>query len=125
MGPFLDLHKNKCIRQSLDECLLPISDLQQREQEYVKKREKYIDFLKFEALEIQNTPTDFIVNGKKVQEKVGFVDKKDRCTFTMHKNNGAVKGVRKFKCYEVGVNDLYWLNCDEKETFYERTSFSS
>ena len=41
LNQYIDKYKDKCMRQSLDKCMLPISDLQQREQEYIKKRETY------------------------------------------------------------------------------------
>jgi hypothetical protein len=31
LNRYIDLHKNKCMRQTLDDCLLPVNDLQQRE----------------------------------------------------------------------------------------------
>lgn len=120
LNRYIDLHKNKCMRQKLDECLLPLCDLQQREQEYVKKREKYIDFLKFESLEVQNTPTDFVVNGKKVQEKVcGFVKEKNILVAYLASNNGKKEnGTRKFRSYQLGENDYYWLNSSIDDRFW-------
>jgi hypothetical protein len=40
--------------------------------------------------------------------------------FGMHKNDGSFdfNHKRKFQSYQLGDNDLYWLNCDNKETFY-------
>lgn len=115
LNRYIDLHKSKCMRLSLDECLLPISDLQQREQEYVKKREKYIDFLKFETLEIQNTPTDFIVNGKKVQEKVcGYKSERVSLIFYLATHNGN----KKFRAYRLGENQYYWIHSHLDNRFW-------
>ncbi len=117
---YIDLHKNKCMRQSLDECLLPVCDLQQREQEYVKKREKYIDFLEFDKLNVQNTPTDFIVNGKKVQEKVSGYDKYHKSlNIYLSSNNGKNEnGTRKFRTYKLGENDYYWIHSSVDDRFW-------
>jgi hypothetical protein len=115
LNRYIDMHKNKCVRQLLDECLLPVSDLQQREQEYVKKREKYIDFLKFETLEIQNTPTDFMVNGKRVQEKVtGYIFERSSLIFYLATHNGS----KKFRAYKLGENEYYWIHSSIDDRFW-------
>jgi hypothetical protein len=115
LNRYVDLHKNKCLRQMLDECMLPVNDLQQREQEYVKKREKYIDFLKFESLEIQNTPTDFIVNCKRVQEKVtGFIYERSSLVFYLATHNGG----KHFRAYRLGENDYYWIHSHIDNRFW-------
>ena len=79
----------------------PLCELQEREQEYIKKRMKYIDFLKYDVPILQNTPTDFIINDKKIQEKVAGY-RKDRNTLVigLGSNNGKnEKGIRKFRTY--------------------------
>lgn len=115
LNKYIDLHKNKCIRCPVEDCLLPISDLQQREQEYVKKRERYIDFLKFKTLEIQNTPTDFVVNGKKVQEKVtGYIFEKSSLIFYLATHNG----IKKFRAYRLGENQYYWIHSHIDNRFW-------
>jgi hypothetical protein len=120
LNRYIDLHKNKCMRQTLDECMLPVNDLQQREQEYVKKREKYIDFLKFESLEIQNTPTDFIVNGKRVQEKVcGFKFENSSIMIYLSSNNGKTEeGKKRYRRYHYGENDYYWFHSSIDDRFW-------
>jgi hypothetical protein len=115
LNRYIDLHKNKCMRQTLDDCLLPVNDLQQREQEYVKKRVKHIDFLKCESLEIQNTPTDFIVNGKRVQEKVtGFIYERTSLVFYLATHNGG----KHFRAYRLGENDYYWIHSHIDDRFW-------
>lgn len=120
LNKYIDLHKEKCIRQSLEKCMLPVSDLQQREQEYVKKREKAIDFLQFQKMEIQNTPTDFMVNGKKVQEKVcWFNNKKSGLMLCLASNNGKREsGTRRFRTYRFGENDYYWFHSSIDNRFW-------
>jgi len=91
----------------------------QREKEFYRYRESKIDFLEFTYNEMEGLVYDFKIGNKKVQEKVGCYDSDKHCyIFGMHKNNGVNKGVRKFQSYQLGDNDLYWLNCDNKETFY-------
>ena len=115
LNKYIDLHKNKCMRQSLDECLLPICDLQQREQEYIKKREKYINFLKFDKLDIQNTPTDFMVNRKKIQEKVaGYIFNKKSLLVEFATHNGS----KVYRTYKLGENDYYWIHSSIDDRFW-------
>lgn len=99
----------------------PISILQQREQEYVMKREKYINFLTYVYPDIQNTPTDFIINGKRVQEKVCGYPKKNKniATVWLASNNGkTINGIRKFRTYCLGENDYYWFNSQKDDKFW-------
>lgn len=56
------------IYKTLEDLNIPRSIYQQKEQEYVKKREKCIPFLNYVYPDIQNTSVDVIINGKKVQE---------------------------------------------------------
>ena len=120
LNRYINLHKDKCMRQSLEKCMLPVSDLQQREQEYVKKREKAIDFLQFKKMDIQNTPTDFIINGKKVQEKVCWFNRiKSGLMLCLASNNGKyANGTRKFRTYRYGENDYYWFNSSIDNRFW-------
>lgn len=120
LNRYINLHKDKCTRQSLDKCMLPVSNLQQREQEYVKKRENVIDFLEFQKMDIQNTPTDFMVDGKKVQEKVcGFDKHKSVLVAYLSSNNGKnYSGVRAFRTYKLGENDYYWFNSSIDNRFW-------
>jgi hypothetical protein len=117
---YIDKYKDKYIRQTLDKCMTPISDLQQNEQKYVKKRESIIKFLEFQKPNIQNTPTDFIVNGKKVQEKVcGYDKQRTSLVVYLASNNGKREnGVRKFRTYKLGENDYYWLHSSIDNRFW-------
>ena len=112
----------KYTRNSIDELLVPVSILQQREQEYVAKREKYINFLEYTYPEIQNTPTDFIVNNKKVQEKVAGViikGKKHDLTVQLASNNGKKdNGIRNYRTYRKGENDYYWFHSSIDDRFW-------
>ena len=58
---------------------------------------------------------DFKIDNKKIQEKVGCIDKiKNTNVFSMIKSNGS----RCQKNYDIGDNDFYWLNCINKVVFY-------
>lgn len=99
----------------------PINILQQREQEYVKKREKYINFLVYIYPDIQNTVTDFIVNGKKVQEKVCGYPKENKniAVVWLASNNSRKKnGDRSFRTYCLGENDYYWFHSQRDDKFW-------
>jgi hypothetical protein len=110
----------KCIKDSCNVFMTPIGEYQQREQEYVKKRESHIDFLNYVYPELHNTSTDFMVNGKKVQEKVmGFESKKNRLSTNFACNNGKDdKGKRKWRTYYLGENNYYWLHSSHDDRFW-------
>ena len=86
--------------------------------------------MEFKKLRIQNVKCnfidvsnylhyDFIINNKKVQEKVGTHCKNsNKIFFSLCKRNGSINGVSKFKPYSVGDNDLYWLHFPNKKIFY-------
>jgi hypothetical protein len=103
-----------------EELNTPTSKTQQQEQFYRNYREKKIDFIEFKNNEIEGLVYDFMINDKRVQEKVGsFCKPNNPNMFSFHLN--------KFKCiengkhvlqnYQEGDNDLYWLNCKNNK-FY-------
>jgi len=105
---------------SFEQLDVPISLQQQTEREYRKFMESKCSFLPFEYPERNCLVFDFIINGYKVQEKVGTVRKnRDKSIiFSIHKNNGTVDKVRKFQCYTIGDNHFYWLQFPDKKHFY-------
>jgi len=104
---------------TFDELNLPINIFQQREQEYRKFREEKIDFLKFEYDNKEGTVYDFKIGKNKIQEKVTCINNETKMVmFQLCKNNGANKGKKIFCQYDVGDNDFYWLNVDNKKTFF-------
>jgi hypothetical protein len=117
---YINKYYDTCKQTTYEESMTPVSELQKREQEYIRKREKYIPFLKFEYLDIQNTPTDFIVNGFRVQEKVvGYVAKKDMLVVGFASNNGiSNEGIRQFRTYRFGENQYYWLHSSIDNRFW-------
>jgi hypothetical protein len=103
---------------NLDTINTPISKSQQIELEYTKYREDKIN-LNFIANDQKNLVYDFILNGFKVQEKIGNIQKnKNGTNFTLAKNNGTNNKNRKFTSYKKGDADFYWLNIPDKKHFY-------
>lgn len=84
-------------------------------------REEKIFFLKFEYSEIIGLRYDFIVNGKKVQEKSQNCKnpskKMEGYSFSITKS-GKKDGKKAKVPYCKGDNDFYWLNIPDKKTFY-------
>lgn len=110
-------YKNKCKLNTYDYFNIPSNPLQQKEQLFVKKREHYIDFLKFIQPVIQNTKTDFIVNNKNIQEKVvGYIKNKHALSIKLSLNNGNSK--QKYRTYKLGENDFYWFNSQIDDRFW-------
>jgi hypothetical protein len=93
----------------------PTNFYQQREQIFRKFRQEKIKFINFEYDEMEGTVYDFKINNLKVQEKVAKIcNKQNRYTFCLCKNNGSSKKIQ----YDIGDNQFYWLNCDDKKIFF-------
>jgi hypothetical protein len=98
---------------------LPINIYQKREQEFIKYRESKIDFIKFDYYGMEATVYDFKIDNLKVQEKVTKkCEKENRYKFCICKNNGIVNKKSIQIQYDIGDNDLYWLNCEDKKYFF-------
>lgn len=97
----------------------PTSDSQKQEQEYRKIRETKIDFISFKNNEMEGFVYDFMIENKKVQEKVGSIihNNINSYMFILSKYDCRIDGKCKQKCYDKGDNDLYWLNC-KNNIFY-------
>ena len=91
---------------------------QQREKEFRKYREEKIDFINFEYENKEGTVYDFKIRNYKIQEKVTKMSKNNECIFQLCKNNGRKNGKQNQIQYDIGDNDFYWLNCDNKKTFF-------
>lgn len=91
----------------------PTSITQQQEQRYREIREVKINFIKFKNNEMEGLVYDFMIGSKKVQEKVGTIihNNIDSYSFNLIKYDCRIDGKCKYKSYEEGDNDLYWLNC--------------
>jgi hypothetical protein len=106
---------NATTQFSFSELNLPINYYQQREQEFRKYREEIIPFIKFDYPEMEGTVYDFKIGNLKIQEKVSVINSKNYAHFCIYKNNGTNKN---YIQYDVGDNDFYWLNCEDKKTFF-------
>ena len=96
----------------------PINIYQQREQEFRKYREKQINFIKFNYDKMEGTTYDFKIENYKIQEKVTKVNKENRYLFCICKSNGVTNKKINHIQYDIGDNDFYWLNCENKKTFF-------
>jgi hypothetical protein len=98
----------------------PICIYQQREKAYREYREEKIDFIEFTNSRMEGLVYDFHIGDKKVQEKVGgpSIRNSNEYHFTLVKNNGNKTKQQNLIQYEIGDNDFYWLNCDNKKHFY-------
>jgi len=96
----------------------PINIYQKREQIFRKYRESKIDFIKFDYYGMEGTAYDFKIGNYKIQEKVTKTNKENRSLFCMCKNNGAINKKINHIQYDIGDNDFYWLNSDNKRTFF-------
>jgi len=92
----------------------PINVYQQRELEYRKHREIKIDFLNFNYDEMEGTVYDFKIDELKIQEKIGCKLKTEQIHFGICKSCYTKKHVQ----YNIGDNNIYWLNIDDKKHFY-------
>ena len=97
---------------------IPITQNCKLEWEYRIYRETMITCIPFIRNERQGLVYDFVVNGYKVQEKVGYKKTKNGVSFTLDKRNGKINGVRQSISYKTGDNDFYWLNVNDKKYFY-------
>jgi hypothetical protein len=87
----------------------------QKEYEYVKLREKSIDFIEFTNNEIDGLVYDFKIGDKKIQEKVcGVKTTKIASLSKTLRENKITKRVP----YEQYDNDFYWLHHQDQNTFF-------
>ena len=101
-----------------DKLNTPTNFYQQREKEFRKYREEKINFIKFDYYYMEGTVFDFKIENYNVQEKVAKIDNKNKCTFELSKKNGSTNGIINKSQYDIGDNDYYWLNCDNKKVFF-------
>jgi hypothetical protein len=108
---------NVTTQKSFNELNRPTNIYQQREQDYREYRKLMLPHIPFVDSHMEGTPYDFKINSLKVQEKVAKVND-NKCIFQLCKNNGKRDGKINQIQYDIGDNDIYWLNCDNKETFF-------
>jgi hypothetical protein len=95
----------------------PINIYQQREQIFRKYREEKITFLNFIYDEMEGSVYDFKINNLNIQEKVASMNNNE-CLFQLCKNNGRLNNKQYQTQYDINDNQFYWLNCDNKQTFF-------
>jgi hypothetical protein len=113
----IEQYRDNITMTDLKSLMIPVNPLQQREQEYAHKRETALPFLQFIYPELQCGVTDFICNGKKVQEKVVGLQRKSLCS-DLAVNNGTSNGKRKYRTYMLGENDYYWFHSSINDHFW-------
>ena len=96
----------------------PINIYQQREQEFRNYRENKIDFIHFQYDNMEGSIYDFKIGNLKIQEKVFKMGNDNKCFFQLCKNNGRINNKKNQIQYDIGDNDYYWLNCDDKKYFF-------
>jgi hypothetical protein len=99
---------NQFPKMTFDEINIPITKKYQKEQEYRKHRENICNFINFEYPIRKQLVYDFMINGKKIQEKTGYFSK-NAIQFKTSKTNSL---------YKIEEIDFFWLNCPDKEHFY-------
>ena len=98
---------------------IPRNIYQQREQIFRNFREETIKYINFGYDEMEGTVYDFKINNYKIQEKISKkYDKENRYLFFLCKNNGKLKEKNNKIQYDIGDNDFYWLNCENKKIFF-------
>jgi len=100
-----------------EDSLNPITVNQQKEYNYRKLREEKCTYLNIKYPDIEHTKTDCYINGYKIQEKVASICKKwYNIQLKMH--NGKINKKMKYKCYDKGDNDFYWVWIPNENDFY-------
>jgi hypothetical protein len=90
-----------------------VSAAQQKERDYCLLREGSIPQLRFIQPLYEGMVYDFIVEGKRVQEKVAQTHRNAfSCLFHKH------AGRNKSQNYIKGDNDYYWINLPDEKHFY-------
>jgi hypothetical protein len=102
----------------LNETNIPLGLPTQTELEYRNLREEKLqDIFKFDYPDRSNLSHDFLINGLKIQEKVGrlksYESDDDVIIFKIAKHNGGTK----MQCYHFGDNQFYWLHFPDKKHF--------
>ena len=108
----LKKYYNKFEKYPYNEINTPISETAQLEQKYRILREQKCSFVDFKYSEYSQLVYDFMINGKKFQEKVRHPIE-NVVNFILHKNDG----FNKLQSYKKGDNDYYWLHVRDTTLF--------
>jgi hypothetical protein len=115
----LNEYYNNTSKFSFEKLDKPNNIYQQREKEFRKFREEKINYIKFDYDNMEGTVYDFKIGNLKIQEKVTQIcNENKRYKFCISKNYGTKNGKQNHKQYDIGDNDFYWLNCENKATFF-------
>jgi hypothetical protein len=111
---------NKTSTFVFDKLNTPINIYQHREQIFRKYREEKIPFITFQDNNMEACVYDFKIGNLKIQEKVCqcIINRKNTYCFNLNKRNGLIEGKRTERQYDINDNDFYWLNFDNKKTFF-------
>jgi hypothetical protein len=111
----MDVYNMTKFNQASDNLNMPRSKAQQREQEYRRLREQYLPQMSFQYPEREGLTHDFIVDGKRVQEKVATKRKQRKNSYMAHISRSKTLG----DClYKVGDADYYWIIIPDTTLFY-------
>lgn len=113
----IESYKHKYKYYTKEELLIPISIQNQQEQEYARIREVKLPFIDFTYPEIENGKTDFYIGRLKIQEKVCLCHRNSN-VIELSVNNGSIDKKRKYKSYQLGDNDFYWVHVKNTSQFY-------
>lgn len=99
-------------------CMTPTSEDMQTEVKYANLRRSMLPYIDFVDPPYDNSYVDFLINGYKIQEKVG-IKRKDRS------NNYAVcirktlsRRTNEYSPYIKGMNEFYWVNITDTKIFF-------
>ena len=106
----LNLYNKGNLCSNKEDIDIPVGFSHKAEKIYKDIREKNCHFIKFEYPENESSVYDFIVNGKRVQEKLAFLKKK-HYEVNFKKCNGKIS-------YHEEDNDVYWFNIGNSSKFY-------
>lgn len=97
----------------------PRIDSSRKELIYCNKRQQYISYLHQEQSILQGSSTDFTIGKYKIQEKVlGYNVSNNKLHCSIKRNNGIIDKIRKFRPYNIGDNDYYWLHSSIDDRFW-------
>jgi len=89
--------------RSSEELNTPVHEKHREELLFRRFKEKKLPEVPFQKCPIENAVYDCLIDGVKVQEKIGSLQKNIKCHYHLEKNSGK-GGKRK---YELGDNDIY------------------
>ena len=111
-------HYETIPHMTYEDANVPVSATHIVEYEHQQLRESRLDgILRFEYPELEGQVFDFMVGTIKVQEKSGH-HCKDVSLPTTYVKLTKHYGDTKRMSYEQGDNDVYWVSCPDKDTFY-------